>query len=116
MHADRLTIITPGDEPNIDVDDGQVREAETHVSVLVPTSAIGTEAVAGWPITVSGDPVDGDGSRVEREFTYSGEIVDVTTERWTTSDRRLRLTCQPASLGRRQPPSVPGTRTGTGSP
>jgi hypothetical protein len=110
MHADRLTIITPGTEPNIDIDDGQIRETETHVSVLVPTAGVEAATVEGCPITVSGNRVDdGPSFRVEREFTYSGEIVGTSVEQWTTDDQRLRLECEPASLHRRHPPSAPGT-------
>jgi hypothetical protein len=110
MHADRLTIITPGAEPNIDIDDGQIREKETHVSVLVPTTEIDTTVVRNCPITVSGNPTgETSSARIEREFTYSGEVVDVSTERWTTNDHRLRLECRPGSVERRHPPSVPGT-------
>lgn len=110
MHADRLTIITPRTEPNIDIDDGQIQEKETHVSVLVPTTDIDTTVIRDCPITVSGNPTGETAStRIEREFTYSGEIVDVSTERWTTNDRRLRLECTSGSLERRHPPSAPGT-------
>ena len=107
MYTDRLTIITPGDEPNTDIDGGQIREERTHVSVLVPTTDIETDR--DCPITVSGDPTGVTSRRLEREFTYSGEIVDVSTGRWTANDHGLRLECRPGSLEYRHPPAVPGT-------
>jgi hypothetical protein len=110
MHADRLTIITPGTEPNIALDDGQIRETATHVSVLVPATDIDTTVIRDCPVTVSGNPTgESTPTRVERECTYSGEIVDVSTERWTTTDHRLRLECKPGAVERREPPTVPGT-------
>ncbi|WP_380674749.1 hypothetical protein [Salinigranum sp. GCM10025319] len=110
MKFDRLTILTPGDEPNIDVDvdEGYVRETATHVFVSTPASAVGTTDVEDYPITVSGaTTTDDDLGRLEREFTYSGEITAVSTKRHYSDGDRLQLRCQPASLRSRHPRTAP---------
>jgi hypothetical protein len=112
MNVDRLTLITPNDEPNIDLDlargEGYVHERETHVSVSVPAAAVGTDDVEDYPITVSGGrTADGTPGRSSRRFTYSGEIVEVSTRHCPLDGDRLRFRCEPGSLGSRHPRTAP---------
>ncbi|AUV81205.1 hypothetical protein C2R22_05640 [Salinigranum rubrum] len=118
MNVDRITLITlitlitPNDEPNIDLDlardEGYVHERETHVSVSVPAAAVGTDDVEDYPITVSGGrPADGALGRSSRTFTYSGEIVEVSTRHCHVAGDRLRFRCEPGSLRSRHPRTAP---------
>ena len=108
MKLARLTILPPGDEPNIDVDEGYVREKATHVSVSTPASAVGTTDVEDYPITVFGaNTAESDLGCLEREFTSSGEITAVSTRRYHSDDDRLQFRCQPASLQSTYPRTAP---------
>ncbi|WP_318570348.1 hypothetical protein [Salinigranum marinum] len=103
MNIDRLTLLAPGDAPNIDadshLDDARIRETGTRVVVSVLAAAVGTDDVTGSRITVSGGRTAGDEpGRRAREFTYSGEVVDVSTTRWHPGVHRLRFACRPGSL------------------
>lgn len=115
MNVDRITLFTPNDEPNIDIhlarDEGYVHERETHVSVSVPAAAVGTDDVKDYPITVSGGrTADGALGRPGREFTYSGEIVEVSARHCPVVGDRLRLRCEPGSLRSRHPRTAPRGR------
>jgi hypothetical protein len=112
MRVHRVTILTPGAAPDIDVDvqDGSVRETGSHVHVSLPASVVGTDDVEGCPITVSGERTDGGGlGSLEREFTYSGEIVDVAKTARHADVDRLQFACRPGSLDRTTPRTVPGS-------
>lgn len=90
--ADRITILTPEGEPDIDLDvDGvPLRASDQTRNVCLPEGALpqGTR-VRDYPIVCSND-TDG--------VVYSGEIANVVTQ-YHMQGPRIILHCRPRRLG-----------------
>lgn len=97
MKAKRLTIAHP--EGDLEATSAHAFEKDDSFQVRLAESRLQTSDVVDCPITVSGPPTDdAELGRIEREWTYHGEVVDVDTV-VGMGGATLTLTCHPPNGG-----------------